>query len=65
MTTQRQKINEALNIAFNYSGEDTAQLWIIDQMVRVLLGDSEKYTKWVKEYNQGEDGPDWDTGGAR
>ena len=30
--------------------------WMIDQILRELLGDS--YEKWVTEYNYGEDGAD-------
>jgi len=37
--------------------------WVIDQMVRVLLGD--RYEAWVASYKDGIDGPetyDWDEG---
>lgn len=37
--------------------------WVIDQMVRIITG--EGYGDFVKEYSNGEDGPDsyiWDTG---
>ena len=42
-------------------------MWVIDQMVRVLNGSNEQYEQWVKEANDGDDGPDtysWDTGVA-
>lgn len=37
--------------------------WVIDQVVRILTGD--RYDAWVKEYRDGEDGPEtysWEEG---
>jgi len=56
---------KALKIAWEYAGIDGShhKAWVIDQMVRALLGD--KYDKWIKAYCKGEDGPDtysWDCG---
>jgi len=37
--------------------------WVLDQVVRALTG--AKYDDWVKEHNDGKDGPDtyeWDVG---
>lgn len=66
------KIGQALDIAFKYSQIDGShhKAWVIDQMVRVLLGDG--YKKWIERYMfNGEDPIDtlqtdnyyeWDTG---
>lgn len=64
--TAEQKIEKALDIAFQYSQIDGAhhKAWSIDQMVRALTGDN--YNQWVKDYEYNEDDPDdgweWDTG---
>ena len=53
---------EALDLACRYAQIDGGhhKMWVIDQMVRVLLGD--EYGKWVKEY-EGPDGEySWDVG---
>jgi hypothetical protein len=59
------RISDALNIALQYGGIDGShhKAWIIDQIVRVLLGDG--YDKWVASACDGEDGPEtyeWDEG---
>lgn len=43
--------------AISYGATDGAhhKMWVIDQMVRALLED--KYEQWVKEFMDGEDGP--------
>lgn len=54
-------LDEALDIADRFAqiDGDYHRLWVIDQMIRVLLGD--KYEEWVKEYEvPGE--YTWDTG---
>jgi len=54
---------EAIMIAHRYGGCDGAhhQRWVIDQMVRKLVGSEEEYKKWVEEYE--EDGDyEWDVG---
>ena len=41
--------------------------WIIDQLLRILVGSEEDYEKWVKDFCDGEDGPEtyaWDEGVA-
>ena len=58
-------IAEALEIAFNYAQIDGGhhKAWVIDQMVRSLLGND--YEGWITTYESGEDGPHtytWDTG---
>lgn len=66
MTTDK-KIEKALKLVLVYGGIDGAhhKTWVIDQMVRALLGSEKLYEKWVKDTKAGEDGPDtysWDTG---
>ncbi len=60
-----EKIEKALEVAFQYAQTDGGmhKAWVIDQMVRELIGD--KYDEWIKEYCKGEDGDntyDWDIG---
>jgi len=62
-----ERIQLAVELAFEYGGfdGDHHKMWVIDQMVRLLLGDS--YDVAVAEAKFGEDGPetyDWDTGVA-
>jgi len=59
------RILGAITIAEDYGGIDGGhhKTWVIDQMVRILLG--EKYETFVKEYCDGEDGPntyEWEEG---
>ncbi len=56
---------EALAPAMAHKGDDGADHkdWVIDRMVRALLGD--KYDAFVRLHNDGEEGPetyDWDEG---
>lgn len=58
-------IQRAADIAMNYGGIDGAhhKMWVIDQMVRVLMGD--RYDEWVRTANAGDAGPEtyeWDEG---
>lgn len=58
------RITNALDVAFDYGQIDGAhhRIWVIDQMVRELLGNEENYKKWVANY-EGNDGEyEWDTG---
>ena len=60
-----QNIDEALEIAVNYGGIDGShhKAWVIDQMVRALLGDD--YEEFVVEARKGDEGPnsyEWDEG---
>lgn len=68
MTDVNKKIVEALELAFQYGTCDGShhKMWVIDQMVRVLLG-PEKYELWVAKFNgpADEDGCteyEWDVG---
>jgi len=62
---ERERIDAAIEIANRFGqiqGSDH-KMWVIDQMLRALLG--EDYEKFVREANEGDDGPDtyeWDTG---
>lgn len=60
-----ERVKAAIELAVNYGGIDGAhhKMWVIDQMLRVLCGDT--YTDTIREACNGEDGPntyDWDTG---
>lgn len=56
-------IADALRIAERYGQTDGAhhKAWVIDQMVRALLGDG--YEAWLAEYREHLSG-DWDEGVA-
>lgn len=61
-----ERVKKALEIAYDYGQIDGAhhRLWVIDQMVRALLGDDE-YQKWVETYEMPEEdgeGYKWDCG---
>ena len=60
-----ERIKNALDYAWSYGQIDGShhKMWVIDQMVRALLG-KEEYKKWVEAYEtpDGEDYWDWDTG---
>lgn len=62
--TEAEKIEQALTMAhYGSTDGDHHKMWVIDQMVRALTGDS--YAAWVKEHKSGEDGPEtyeWETG---
>lgn len=61
-----ERIKEALNIAWKYGQIDGNhhKMWVIDQMVRVLCGNDEEYSDWVKTYKtpDGENYWEWDIG---
>ena len=64
MKTSEQKVLHALELIAGYGGIDGShhKQWLIDQLVRFLADD---YEKWVAEYQAGEDGPitySWDEG---
>ena len=62
-----EKIEKALSFAWRYSQIDGAhhKMWVIDQMVRALLGE-EEYKQWIERYEtpDGEDYWVWDVGVA-
>lgn len=65
--TQDERIERAIAIAQSYGGTDGEhhKMWVIDQMVRALIGD--RYRNWVAATRYGEDGPktyNWDVGVA-
>lgn len=67
-TKAERRIVDALEIAYKHGGhygETHHQAWCIDQMIRTLCGSEEEYNKWVREYEDGEEGPntyEWHTG---
>lgn len=60
------KIAEALSLLWcwgQYEGETQQQVWLLDQVVRLLTGD--QYDDWVRRRNAGDGLPDktpWSTG---
>ena len=63
--TDQDRIEDAIYLATEYGGYDGGhhKMWVIDQMLRALTGDS--YDKVIADYNMGEEGPEtyeWDTG---
>lgn len=62
-----QKIEAALDLISRYGGIDGEhhKTWVLDQVVRMLLGSDTEYQRWVVDQKAGEDGPDtysWDVG---
>ena len=62
--TDKEKVNKALELIAEWGGIDGGhhKQWLLDYLVREL---SDDYKQWVKEYEDGEDGPDtysWDEG---
>lgn len=60
-----ERIEAAVELAIRYGGIDGGhhKMWVIDQMLRALVGD--KYEALIKDARDGEDGPetyDWDVG---
>ena len=65
--TPSDRIARALELAVRYGGIDGAhhKAWVIDQMVRALVGNESKYETLVADACSGEDGPNtysWDEG---
>lgn len=61
------RIDKALAIAMNFgtTDGDHHKMWVIDQMVRALLGNGVDYDKFIINFQMGEDGPEtyqWDEG---
>lgn len=59
------KIEKALEIAFQFGQIDGAhhKTWVIDQIVRTLTG--EGYSEWIKNYehdDEEDEDYEWDTG---
>jgi hypothetical protein len=60
-------IESALKLIKRHGGTEGAhhKQWVLDQVVRILLGNQDDYNRWVEEYENGEDGPktySWDKG---
>lgn len=61
------RITDALGLVERYGGIDGGhhKQWVLDQVVRALLGSEARYKAWVVDHKKGEDGPDtydWDEG---
>ena len=59
--------DKAIEIIEEYGWMDGAhhKQWVLDQVVRALLGSNEEYEAWVARYEKGDDGPhtyEWDMG---
>ena len=71
-TTQGKRASAALSIANVYGGVEgeTHKQWVIDQMVRALLGfdeDPTDYERWINDYGFGPNAEicwEWDFGTA-
>lgn len=60
-------VDDALKIAFKYGQIDGShhKAWVIDQMVRALLGSEEAYKAWIRHYVYDEETDsvyEWDKG---
>lgn len=70
MTTQKERMTEAVRIGIRYGQTDGGhhKMWVIDQMIRALTGDN--YDKIIEEACKPEDGDEdeevdeWDCGVA-
>jgi len=60
--TTLQRIIDAVRIAEQYGSIDGAhhKQWVVDQMLRVLLGD--RYDEWLRRQNDDPNYGEWDTG---
>lgn len=59
-----QKIKKALDLITQYGGVDGGhhKQWLLNEIVQTL---SSNYDLWIKDYEDGEDGPEtytWDVG---
>jgi hypothetical protein len=61
-----ENVKLALSYAWKYGqiGGCHHKMWVIDQMVRALCGNDEKYKEWIEIYEtpDGEDYYTWDAG---
>lgn len=61
------RVDKAIDLVWDYGqvDGDHHKMWVIDQMVRILFGDEEKYKEWVDEYEKSDKHGDkysWETG---
>lgn len=61
MKNTDERIKQALDIAWAYGLEDGAhhKMWVIDQMVRALVGDDIIYRQLVAKYEKPVEDPDF------
>lgn len=69
MNEMKERIDKALELAWQYGQIDGShhRVWVIDQMVRALIGNEEDYKKWVEAYEtplseNEDDYYEWDAG---
>lgn len=67
MASAEHKVRQAIAFGLLYGGIDCGhhKQWLIDQMLRILLG--EEYEERIADWESGEDGPktySWDEGVA-
>lgn len=63
----KNKIDKALSLIEEYGGidGDHHKQWLLNEIVEVLAHNYIGYAEWVRQYNNGEDGPntyEWDIG---
>lgn len=61
------RVDKAIDLAWDYGqiDGDHHKMWVIDQMVRIIFGDKEKYKEWVNEYEKTDEYGDkysWEIG---
>lgn len=62
LTKKEKKVLDIIEQYGSIDGNHHKQ-WVLDQVIRILT--EEEYEKWIKEFKDGEDGPetyDWDEG---
>jgi len=54
--SDKEKIQQALDVIFQYGGVDGAhhKVWVLEQVTRLL---TDNYDEWVAKAKAGEDGP--------
>ncbi|QHJ84047.1 MAG: hypothetical protein [Caudoviricetes sp.] len=67
MKTADERILDIVEIIHQYGGIDGGhhKQWVLDQIIRIAMGDDCGYEVWVRDYCAGEDGPEtyeWDEG---
>ena len=69
MKTADEKILDIVEIIHQYGGIDGEhhKQWVLDQIVRIAMGNDGGYEAWVRDHCAGKDGTDtyeWDEGVA-
>lgn len=61
------KIQEIRDLIYRFGGIDGAhhKQWLLDQIIQKTCDSQNEYLDWIKQYEDGEDGPktyEWDRG---